>query len=97
MAFNPDMTMRTAFPMADDPDGVRVRPDQPAAGCPSPVTAPFPAASDPNVGGTRRHWHDFDLRWRRIFRLGDDHFLYRRGLLHDHDAARLTFDNATGQ
>jgi hypothetical protein len=37
------------------------------------------------------------LRRRRIFRLGDDHFPGGRGLLHDHDAARLAFDYAAGE
>ena len=59
-----------------DPDGARMRPPIPMATVPNPVSAPFPAARnpEPNVERTRRHGDDVNLRRGWFTGFGRDDF-----------------------
>lgn len=87
-AANPNIAVLVVSPVASHPNCVRVRTRRPVASRPIPVTAPFPAARnpEPNVQRPGRDRHNFDLRWRRILRLGHNDLGGRR-----RDRDRLTF------
>lgn len=98
MASNPHVAVRPTFPMADHPNGMRMRAGRPTAGFPNPTVAPFPAAPDPDVSRAGRHRrHDFDLRRRRSLCLIHDDFTGGCGLFYDDGAAGMAFNDATCQ
>jgi hypothetical protein len=94
----PDIAMSAMTPMAAHPNRVRVGAGRPTSNRPNPVTAPFPAARNPKPKVQRpgSDCHDFNLRWRRIFRLLHDYLVtrrWRRGRLHHGHSPGRAFNN----
>ena len=76
MTGDPHTAMAVTYPAGMDPNGARMRPRGPMATVPNPVTAPLPAARnpEPNVERTRSHGDDVNLRRRRFTGFGGDDF-----------------------
>jgi hypothetical protein len=76
-AANEDMHAIAIFVMVRHPDGARTRWANPTTTFPHPMTAPDPAATNPNksrTGGNCNRFHN-----RRRWRVSDYDFLTRRG------------------
>lgn len=82
--------------MAAHPINARVR-TIPMSANPDPMSAPFPVAADPDESWIGPGRNNLDSHRRRFARLFHDNFASDSGMLHDDDAAWLTFDDATGE
>jgi len=97
MRAHPDVAMTAMAPVAAHPNGARMRTRSPVAGAPNPASTPFPRAANPDKRRIGSHGNNLDLQRRWLAWTFHDHFARRRGLLHNHDTARLAFNNAPRQ